>query len=90
MIGMGPYILQRGTPTGDWWQELHPELFQAIVAKEEQTATEQQLHLIDVHNAAMFELTTRMTPWPDYFWAMSILPLRRALQTIHPTGREVA
>lgn len=88
MIGMGPYILQRGTPTGDWWEEEHPEL--SVAVRQADTATPEQLKLLDTHAAAMFELTTRMVALSRILLGDVNIAATTALQTIHPTGREVA
>ena len=90
MIGMGPYILQRGTPTGELWEATHPDLFAAVAARDANQATREQLHLLDTHNAAMFELTTRMIALSRILMKDVNIAATTALQTIHPTGREVA
>jgi len=90
MIGMGPYILQRGTPTGDDWALEHDDLSRAVVAKENKTATPEQLHLLDIHAARMFEITTRMVALSRILLGNVNIAATTALQTIHPTGREVA
>ena len=90
MVGMGPYLLQRGTPTGDWWEQEHPDLAQANTAKECKTATAEQLRLLDIHAAAMFDLSTRMIALARILLQDVNLAATTALQTIHPTGREVA
>jgi len=90
MIGMGPYILQRGTPTGDWWEALHPELSIAFRSRDEGTASPGQIEMLQKHEAAMFELTTRMTALARILLGDVNIAATTALQTIHPTGREVA
>jgi len=90
MIGMGPYILQRKTPTGDLWEQENPRLALAIAAKEAGTATPEQLELLDAHAAAMFELSTRMVALSRILLGDVNIAATTALQTIHPTGREVA
>jgi len=90
MIGMGPYIWQRGTPTGEVWEASHPDLAQAYRDKETATATEEQLELLDRYGAGQFELTTRMVALARLLCGDANLAATTALQTIHPTGREVA
>lgn len=91
MIGMGPYIIQRGTPTGDdLWATEHPELYQAFIAKENNTATPLQLESLEIQSASMFELTTRMVALARLLLGDVNIAATTALQTIHPTGREVA
>jgi hypothetical protein len=87
---MGPYILQRGTPTGDWWIQEHPQHIAALQAKEAGTANGDELHLLEVYNAELFELTTRMTALARLLLGDVNIAATTALQTIHPTGREVA
>jgi len=89
MIGMGPYILQRGTPTADAWIQEHPELYEAVEAKDKGEATQGQLELLDIHAARMFELTTRMVALSRLLLGDVNIAATTALQTIHPTGREV-
>lgn len=88
MIGMGPYILQRGTPTGDVWEKEHPQLSAAI--RQADAATPEQVEIYDTHKAAMFELTTRMVALARLLLGDVNIAATTALQTIHPTGREVA
>jgi len=90
MLGIGPYILQRGTPTGDLWAETHPDLFAAVVARDGKKATREQLNMIDTHHAAMFELTTRTLALARISMKDINIAATTALQTMHPTGREVA
>lgn len=90
MIGTGPYILQRGTPTGEVWEKLYPKLSRAIRGKEDKTATAEELQILDTHHAAMFELTTRMVALARLLLGDVNIAATTALQTIHPTGREVA
>ncbi|CAB9524588.1 [FeFe] hydrogenase maturase subunit HydE [Seminavis robusta] len=90
MIGMGPYILQRGTPTADDWIKEHPDLSRALVAKEMGEASPGQIELLDVQAARMFELTTRMVALSRLLLGDVNIAATTALQTIHPTGREVA
>ena len=90
MIGMGPYILQRGTPTGELWKATHPELVEAVAAKDVNQASAEQLRLLDTHNAAMFDLTTRMIALARILLKNVNIAATTALQTMHPTGREVA
>jgi biotin synthase len=90
MIGMGPYILQRGTPTGDLWQSQNPDLFAALLAKEEGNETKEQTDLLNANAASMFELTTRMLALARLLLKDVNIAATTALQTIHPTGREVA
>lgn len=89
MIGMGPYILQRGTPTADLWIQEHRDLAQAILAKDNNEATSEQIELLDIHAAQMFELTTRMVALSRLLMGDINIAATTALQTIHPTGREV-
>lgn len=90
MIGMGPYILQRGTPTGELWEVTHPELAAAVAAKDIDRASKEQLRLLDAHNAAMFDLTTRMIALARILLKNVNIAATTAFQTMHPTGREVA
>lgn len=90
MIGMGPCIWQRGTPTGNVWESQHADLAQAYRDKETNTATEEQLILLDRYGAGRFELTTRMVALARLLCGDVNLAATTALQTIHPTGREVA
>jgi biotin synthase len=90
MIGMGPYLLQRGTPTGEAWIKLHPDHYEAILAKESGTVTPQQLDLLDINAASLFELTTRMIALARILLQDVNIAATTALQTIHATGREVA
>jgi len=90
MLGIGPYILQRGTPTGDVWRDAHPDLFAAVVARDAKQASREQLTLIDTHHAAMFERTTRMLALARLLMKDVNIAATTALQTMHPTGREVA
>ena len=90
MIGMGPYILQRNTPTGTWWCNEHPEIFDAILAKEQGIATKEQIDMIYRYEASMYELTTRMIAITRLLLGDVNIAATTALQTIHPVGREVA
>jgi biotin synthase-like enzyme len=78
MVGMGPYIYQPHTPTGELWSSLHPNLLQEANGA------------LDVYNARMFELTTRMVALARLLLGNVNIAATTALQTIHPTGREVA
>ena len=88
MIGMGPYIFQRGTPVGDWWEKDNPLLSGAT--RQGDNATPEQIEVLDKHAAAMFELTTRMVALARITMGDVNVAATTALQTIHPTGREVA
>lgn len=88
MIGMGPYIFQRGTPVGDWWEQENPLLSEAT--RQGEKATPEQVEVLDKHAAAMFELTTRMVALARITMGDVNVAATTALQTIHPTGREVA
>lgn len=87
---MGPYILQRGTPTGELWEAAHPDLSAAVAAKDANQASRDHLRLLDTHNAAMFDLTTRMLALTRILLKNVNIAATTALQTMHPTGREVA
>jgi hypothetical protein len=72
------------------WAEEHPELFQVVLAKKNASIGARQLELIDTHSAAMFELTTRMVTLACILMGDVNIAVTTTLQTIHPTGREVA
>lgn len=90
MIGMGPYIWQRETPTGDLWESMYPELVHAYKRRDDQAATEDELLLLDRCGAKQFEMTTRMVALARLLLQDVNLAATTALQTVHPTGREVA
>lgn len=90
MIGMGPYIWQRGTPTGEVWESQHADVAQAYRDREAQTATEEQLTLLDRYGAGRFELSTRMIALARLLCGDVNIAATTALQTLHPTGREIA
>ena len=91
MIGMGPYILQRNTPTGTWWCHEHPDVFEAIQDKEIGIASSTQIDRIHQYDASLYEITTRMIALTRLLLGDVNIAATTALQTIHPMcGREVA
>ena len=75
MIGMGPYIVQEGTPIGKIWMEQYGHMNEA--EKKE-------------YNRVLFRLALKMTALARILIPEANISATTALQAINPAGREIA